>query len=201
MSQAGMVYPSNQEYLYQNFQPTDRFHVRSSVYLPGGDVDPDTGMLRSDGRRAGRTQAMRMEAQRLDLEFAKMHAAVQARKDEKGIWMQLRYAVLLAFSVAMFFALVLLVQQGMLTQRLRNLQEMQQTITSIQTENTGIQAQIDEASDSATICYAAAQDLGMIPANSTQAIHLTAVDTRPSESGTFVSASADVKNEYTAGTE
>jgi len=38
---------------------------------------------------------------------------------------------------------------------------------------------IAKASDEATICYAASQNLNMIPAESAKAVHLSAVDTRP----------------------
>ncbi|MEG2702970.1 MAG: hypothetical protein RSA65_10155, partial [Clostridia bacterium] len=48
--------------------------------------------------------------------------------------------------------------------------------------NEQIKEQIAEASDAATICYAAARNLNMIPAESAEAIHLVAVDTRPGES-------------------
>ncbi len=185
-----VAYNPYQAYDSRCFQPTDRFYVRSSVFLPNGDVDPLTGMLKKDARRRGRTQALRMEVHRLDLDFDKMNAAVQARQKEKGIRIPLRYAVALIFGVILLCAVILLVQQGTLLQRQRNLQAEQERIESIQTQNNDLRAKITEASDAATICYTASQDLDMVPASSTQAIHLTAVDTRPRDSQAHVSASA-----------
>ena len=68
-----------------------------------------------------------------------------------------------------------------------------QRIEEIKGVNDGLKAQIAEASDSSTICYAAARDLGMVPASSAQAIHLTAVDTRPSTATPDVNVSADAQ--------
>jgi cell division protein FtsL len=185
-----VAYNPYQAYDSRCFQPTDRFYVRSSVFLPNGDVDPMTGILKKDFRRRGRTQALRMEAHRLDMDYDKMNAAVQARQKEKGVRISLRYAVALVLGVILLCAVILLVQQGMLLQRQRNLQSEQQRIETIQTQNDDLRAKIADASDAATICYAASQDLDMVPASSTQAIHLTAVDTRPKENQAQVSASA-----------
>jgi cell division protein FtsL len=185
-----VAYNPYQAYDSRCFQPTDRFYVRSSVFLPSGDVDPMTGLLKRDARRRGRTQALRMEAHRLDMDYDKLNAAVQARKKEKGIHIPLRYAVTLILGVALLCAVILLVQQGTLLQRQRNLQAEKQRIETIQVQNEDLRAKITDASDAATICYAASQDLDMVPASSTQAIHLTAVDTRPQDSQARVSASA-----------
>lgn len=190
MSQTASSYYSYQAFDRENYRPTGRLYVHSTVYLPGSDMDFETGMLRRDTQRRGRTQALRMEARRLDREYARMDAALHARKGEKGKRMQLRHAVLLVMSVVLFFSLVLLVQQGVLSRKTRSYQLTRQANMDISEQNKELQAQIDEASDSATICYAASQDLGMIPASSTQAIHLTAVDTRPSENVNSISVSA-----------
>jgi cell division protein FtsL len=183
------------------FQPTDRFYVRSSVSLPNGDVDPETGLLKPCAVRRGRTQAMRMDAKKLDRDYDTLSAAVQKRQNEKGIRIPMRYGVLAVMGVLLLCATILLVQQGVLVQRRQNLMAMQERITDIQTENQALRAKIDEASDAAKICYAASQDLGMVPASSAQAIHLTAVDTRPGDNGTMhVSASAaDAQNSTVNG--
>ena len=193
MAQVARVYDSYHEYDADNYVPNDRFYVRSSVYLPGGDVDARTGMVRDDARRHGRTQALRMEAERLDQEYAKMDAALEARKQEKGVRMSFRRAMLLVLASVFLFAVILLVQQGTLAQRQRSLKTLNQRIEEIKGVNDGLKAQIAEASDSSTICYAAARDLGMVPASSAQAIHLTAVDTRPSTATPDVNVSADAQ--------
>ncbi len=197
MAQIGRMYDSFHEYDHNPYQPTDRFYVRPSVYLPSSDLDIRTGMLREDTYRRGRTQAIRMEAQRLDQEYDQMMASLTARQSEKGLRVSLRSTVIGTFLLALVLAIVLLVQQGMLAQRQRMLRTINTRIESVQAENTALKAQIDEASDSATICYAAARDLGMVPASSTQAIHLTAVDTRPAGTNEYVTASANA--DATAG--
>lgn len=193
MAQASKVYDSFHEYDADAFLPNDRFYVRSSVYLPSSDVDIRTGMLRDDPRRRGRTQALRMEAERLDQEYAQLDATLEARKSEKGIRISLRKAFLLVLSVTFLFSILLLVQNGTLAQRQRSLKTLNQRIEEVKTANADLKAQIAEASDSSTICYAAARDLGMVPAASAQAIHLTAVDTRPGNPTTYMSASADTQ--------
>lgn len=191
MSQSGHIYDSYHEYDLDNYQSNDRFYVRSSVYLPGSEVDPRTGMLRPDSQRKGRTQALRMEADQLDQEYAKLDAAIQARRKEKGIWMPIRYSVLLVLAFVFMLALILLVQQGNVIQRQKSLKAIYQKIESAKAANAELEAQIAEASDSATVCYAAARDLDMVPASSAQAIHLTAMDTRPSGPSDTVNVSAD----------
>ncbi len=191
MSQIGVVNNPYQVYDRRYFQPTDRFYVRASVFLPSGDVDPVTGMLTQGARRRGRTQALRLEARRLDREYAEMDSAVQKRVNEKGLRIPLRLGVLLACVLAAVLGIVLLAQQGAIAQRMRTVASINEQIDTVRAANAELQAQIDEASDSATICYAAARDLDMVPASSTQAIHLTAVDTRPAPEAARVSASAD----------
>ena len=106
------------------------------------------------------------------------------------ITLSARMSALLVTLFLLGSGLALIVQQGMITQRQRSLNAMNERIEELQTSNQALQAQIDEASDSATICYAAARDLGMVPAISTQPIHLSAMETRPSGADTQAVASA-----------
>lgn len=191
MAQVGRMYDSYHEYDNDSYQSNDRFYVRSSVYLPGSEVDPCTGMLVQDLRRRGRTQALRMEAQQLDQEYEKLDAALQAHNNAKGVRVSLRSTIIGFFLLTLVLVIILLVQQGMLAQRQRMLKTIGQRIETVKAENDALNAQIAEASDSATVCYAAAQNLGMVPASSTQAIHLTAMDTRPGSPSGTVTASAN----------
>lgn len=61
----------------------------------------------------------------------------------------------------------------------RAVNRLERSIADCRSANAALETQIAEASDAATICYAAARDLNMIPAESAEAIHLVAVDTRP----------------------
>ena len=134
MAQIGRVYDSFHEYDVNPYQPTDRFYVRSSVYLPNGDVDVRTGMLRQDTYRRGRTQALRMESQRLDQEYDRMMAALTARQNEKGLRVSRRSAVIGVFLLGLVLAIILLVQQGMLAQRQRMVNAIQTRIEAVQAE-------------------------------------------------------------------
>ena len=46
MAQTGRFYDSYNEYGSNQFQATDRFRIHASVFLPHGEVDPETGLLR-----------------------------------------------------------------------------------------------------------------------------------------------------------
>ena len=190
MTQATRIYDSYHEQDYDMYKPADRFYVRSSVFLPSSEVDPRTGMLRQEERRVGRTQAKRMEATHLDREYEEMDAALQARQQEKGLRISLRKTVLGIIALIFLLGMILLIQLGTLTQRQRMLKNLNERLVSIQQENAELESQIAIASDSGTICYAAARDLGMVPASTMQAIHLTAVDTRPGTPTGHVTASA-----------
>jgi len=190
MVQAGKMYDSYHEYENEPYQPTERFYVRTSVYLPDSEVDPRSGMLKTNNRRHGRTQALQMDADRLDLEYHQMGEELKTYAKDTRITLSARLTALIFTLFLLGFGLTLLVQQGMVTQRQRSLNAMKTRIEDLQTSNQALQAQIDEASDSAAICYAAARDLGMVPANSTQPIHLSAMDTRPNGGDTQAVASA-----------
>ncbi len=167
----------------------NRIYIRSNVYLPSGEVDPRTGMLRPEIRRQGRTQAMRAEMNGLTKEYNALGQKVETRAQEKGRRMMTRTAVL---TVAVFgFALLmtLLFQQGCLTDAQKKLNRVTNEIASMQKTNDALSLQIAEASDPANVCYTAVQRLGMVSPENAQAIHLTAMDTRPGAS--TVSASAD----------
>jgi hypothetical protein len=56
---------------------------------------------------------------------------------------------------------------------------------------TDYSAQIAEATDPVQICYVAARDLDMIPADSAQAIYLTALGTRPNQDPIAIRAGTD----------
>ncbi|MDD3411137.1 MAG: hypothetical protein PHY12_10055 [Eubacteriales bacterium] len=166
--------------------PYDRIYVRSSVYLPNSELDPRTGTLKTDCRRQGRTQAMRMEMKRLDKEYATLNEQAKAREQEAGrLCVSVRAAVLIVAVVAFVLGMALLFQQGTLTDQQKKLNRMNTSIADVQKTNAALSAELAEASDASVICYAAARDLGMIPAESAQAIHLSAVDTRPVQSTAY----------------
>lgn len=180
MAQQTTVYGSYEnEYGREYVVPTGRMYVHSSVYLPNSEIDPRTGLLRPDSPRRGRTQAKRLEYAHLDKEYKQLDAALKAREEKAGMSISLRTAVLLIAITSFVFGLLLLTQQGTLAERQKALNRMNRSIDECATANDGLADQIEEASDSSTICYAAARDLNMIPGESAEAIHLVAMDTRP----------------------
>lgn len=176
---------------YTGTQPSGRLYVRPNVYLPNSEVDLETGMVREAARRTGRTQALRSEARRLDTEYQKLQSMLKARANEKGRHMPLKSAVLLIFFVVLVFSVILLVQQGYLVAKEETVRQMNASVQSSREDIAAIQAQIDAASDPVAICYAAARDLGMIPAESAQAIYLTALSTRPAQDPIAIRAGND----------
>lgn len=194
MSQMGRMYDDYQTNAYGTSRDTDRFFVRSSVCLPDSEVDPATGMLRNGQQHHGRTQALRREAAQLDRDYAVMESAVKARMHEKGIRFSVRSVIIGFFLLLVVLAIALLVQRGMLAQQERMLRSMNARIETLRNENNNLESQIALASDSATVCYAAARNLGMVPAASTQAIHLTAMETRPASPADGVAAIANAQS-------
>ncbi|MBN1777442.1 MAG: hypothetical protein JW811_04900 [Clostridiales bacterium] len=176
---------------YAGAQNTGRLYVRPNVYLPNSEIDFKTGMLRQSARRVGRTQALRSEAGRLDTEYVKLESMLKARANEKGRRMPLKSAVLLIFAIVMLFSVILLVQQGNIIAKEETVRQMNIKIQATRDEIASISAKIDEASDPVQICYIAARDLDMIPADSAQAIYLTALSTRPSQDPIVVRAGND----------
>ncbi len=183
MAQQYMTYGSyDTEYGREYVYPSQRMYVHSSVYLPNSEIDPRTGLLRADPPRRGRTQAMRMEYSYLDKEYKQLDEALKRRMEQPGIRVSLRSGILLIALMAFVLGLLLLSQQGTLAERQKALNRMNKSVEECAKTNDALAAQITEASDSSTICYAAARDLNMIPAEAAEAIHLVAMDTRPLES-------------------
>lgn len=186
-----VLHPPARNNFYAGAQNTSRLYVRPNVYLPNGEIDFETGMIRQNERRVGRTQALKGEKKRLDFEYEKLQSMLQARQNEKSRHMPLRSAVVLILAVVMIFSVILLVQQGNIIARGNTLSQMTDKIESTRATIADINAQIAEASDSVQICYVAARDLDMIPAESAQAIYLTALSTRPAQDPIAIRAGND----------
>ena len=183
--------PRARNHFYAGAQNTGRLYVRPNVYLPNGEIDFETGMIRQNERRVGRTQALRSEQSRLDMEYAKLQSVLHARRSEKGQRMPLRSAVIMILAVVVLFSVVLLFQQGNIVSRENSLRQMNAKIESTRDEIAGINAQIAQATDPVQVCYTAARELNMVPAESAQAIYLTALSTRPAQDPIAIRAGND----------
>ena len=197
MSQYEPMYDSFSHAGRGGYVPTPRMSVSSSVYLPGSDVDLQTGWLKPDRQRRCRTQGKRLEIERLRPEEAAVQASIQREMSKGGVRISMRLGIFLTALLLFVCGLCVLLQQGVIAERQKTINRLERSIADCRSQNDALQTQIDEASDAATICYAAARDLNMIPAESAEAIHLVAMDTRPLSAASTSAQTTAVSGEGT----
>ena len=192
MSQYEPLYDSFSHGGHGGYVPTPRMSVSASVYLPGSDVDPQTGWLKPDRQRRCRTQGKKLEMERLPREQQALEESIRREMSKGGVRISVRMGVFLTALLLFICGLCVLLQQGTIADRQKDINRLERSIADCRSQNAALETQIAEASTEAAICYAAARDLNMIPAESAEAIHLVAVDTRPMASaGTETQAQAD----------
>ena len=192
MSQYEPLYDSFSHGGHGGYVPTPRMSVSASVYLPGSDVDPQTGWLKPDRQRRCRTQGKKLEMERLTREQQALEESIRREMSKGGVRISVRMGVFLTALLLFICGLCVLLQQGTIADRQKDINRLERSIADCRSQNAALETQIAEASTEAAICYAAARDLNMIPAESAAAIHLGAVDTRPMASaGTETQAQAD----------
>ena len=179
MEQYVYTYDSFAQRGAEQYVPTDRFQVKSSVYLPASDIDPRTGQLQPDRHQRRRTQGLNLEREGLDKEGKSLNEALRREFSKGGVRISVRALVLIVAAVLFFCGILLLSQQGMIAERQKALIRLERSIKDYRTQNASLEEEIAQASDASTICYAAARDLNMIPAEAAEAVYLVAVDTRP----------------------
>lgn len=192
MSQYEPLYDSFSHGGHGGYVPTPRMSVSASVYLPGSDVDPQTGWLKPDRQRRCRTQGKKLEMERLTREQQALEESIRREMSKGGVRISVRMGVFLTALLLFICGLCVLLQQGTIADRQKDINRLERSIADCRSQNAALETQIAEASTEAAICYASARDLNMIPAESAEAIHLVAVDTRPMASaGTETQAQAD----------
>lgn len=192
MSQYEPLYDSFSHGGHGGYVPTPRMSVSASVYLPGSDVDPQTGWLKPDRQRRCRTQGKKLEMERLTREQQALEESIRREMSKGGVRISVSMGVFLTALLLFICGLCVLLQQGTIADRQKDINRLERSIADCRSQNAALETQIAEASTEAAICYAAARDLNMIPAESAEAIHLVAVDTRPMASaGTETQAQAD----------
>lgn len=184
MAQAYQTYGNYENEYGRGYVPPGRLYVHSSVYLPNSEIDPCTGLLKPDVRRQGRIQAKRLEYASLEREYKELEVQRRQVETKPGFRISIQTAILSVAIFAFVLGILYLSQQGTLAERQKDYNIVCQDVDSYQKANNEISARIAEASDATVICYAAARDLNMIPAESAQAIHLVAMDTRPTQTST-----------------
>ncbi len=176
---------AQQAFMYDDYQPygrernvdtvtQPRMYVHSNVHLPYGEIDARTGMPVEGRTSRGRTQAKRMEYDRLN-EALRKHDAEAA----KPFTMSLRTAILLVAAVAFVLGMMVLSTQETLTEKQKTLSTSQERVTAYQEANDGLREQIADAAKDLQICVDAVNNLQMVPSDSVQAIRLEALDPRP----------------------
>ena len=179
MSQYEPMYDSFDRSMRERYVPTARMSVSASVYLPGSEVDVYTGQVKPDRQRRRRTQGKRLEAERLEREEKRLQEAIRREESKGGVRIPVRTGVLLLAVLMFVCGCVLLYQRGMIFARDEENRKLSSKIAACEQRNKELNEQIAAASSEAVICYAASQNLGMVPDKSITAIHLTAADTRP----------------------
>ena len=180
---------SQYEPLYESFAqgsrfvPNNRMNVSYGVFLPGGDMDMMTGQLKPDYQRRCRTQGKRLEMERLEREEKVLQESLNREMQKGGVRISRRLGIFLIALLLFTCGLCVLVQQSTIVQRQKDINRLERSIADCRAQNDLLQTQIDEASDEASICYAAARDLNMVRADTVPAIQLVGVNTRPLETG------------------
>lgn len=179
MSQYQPLYNSFQRDQRDRYVPTSRISVAASVYLPSSDLDLQTGQLKPDHLRRRRTQAQRLEREELEKKEQKLKESLQRDMKKGGVRVSAWTALLVVVLVFFIGGLTIGLQRSQFAAYQEQANKMQKAIEACQKSIDELEIDIQKASDETTICYAASQNLHMIPAESAKAVHLSAVDTRP----------------------
>lgn len=183
MAQYEPMYDSFRRNHQEQYVPTSRMSVSASVYLPGSEVDMYTGQLKPDRQRRMRTQGKRLEAAELEREERDLENSLRRESKKGGVRISWTTFALLMGVLMFICGMSILVQLGQISENQKEINRLERAIAECRTANAELETQVAEASDAAVICYAASQNLNMIPAESAEAIHLVAVDTRPMKNG------------------
>ena len=183
----------------ERYVPTARMGVSANVYLPGSDVDFYTGQLKPEHQRRHRTQAQRLERAQLERREQKKQA-LQKEMEKGGVRIQIWKGILICWIFLCICGAGLLWQMGQIVACQNEINRQQALIDEYRRANAELEEQIAAASDPAVICYAASQELNMIPAESAKAIQLTAVDTRPLETAKRQQMTAAIQTEQVQNT-
>lgn len=178
MAQYQPMYDSFQREIRERYVPATRISVAASVYLPGSEVDPVTGQLKPERVRRRRTQAKRLEEIRLEQEDRRLKESLDREMKKKGVRVTWLTAAVI-WSILLFGCLFTIGYQRSVITDLGNQQtqlEDRQEVCHLQ--HDALLEEVKKAQDISNIGYAA-RNLGLIRADSVEAVYLTAVDTRP----------------------
>ena len=178
MSQYQPTYDSFQRDPRERYVPTSRIGVAASVQLPGSEVDPYTGQLMPDRVRRHRTQAQRLEQERLQDEDRKLRESLAREMKKGGIRVTWLTALLICSVLAFVSLFTIGYQRSMIVSYQEQKNELADERDRCTLRNEELTEAVNAAQDISTIGYAA-RNLGLIRAEAVEAVYLTAVDTRP----------------------
>lgn len=134
--------------------PGMRMNVRSHVHVP----DAEAGY---DGQRQP------------------YYAAKTQRLPRRSATVPANVGIIFLCAVLLTFGIMVLDRACQRAELSKNISAMEGSIAQTIIDNSQLTLEVMEARDSSRICYAAAQDLGMVAATGVEAIQVMAPDTRP----------------------
>ena len=173
MPQYQPMYDTFQRETRERYVPSARLNVAASVQLPGSDLDPVTGMLKPDRVRRHRTQA-----QRLEEEDRKLKESLAREMKKGGVRVTWLTAVVVCSALLFVCLFTIGYQRSMITACQAQINTLEKEIKSCTAKNELLTDELEAARDISHIGYAA-RNLGLIRSDAVEAVHLTAVDTRP----------------------
>lgn len=180
----------------RSYVPTTRFTISSNVYLPCGEIDFRTGMIKPEYTRR-RTQAARLNLEETKAKEAGLLRSIEKETAKSGIQISVRAFILVVVSVILLLGFMLLYTTGRIEVLNKEILSMQESILEYETDNSELEEQIAYNSSAEVITDAAVNRLGMKHCNERKAIHLTAPETRPSGAESNGYANSYVEPAYT----
>ena len=178
MSQYQPMYDTFQRDARERYVPSARLNVAASVQLPASELDPVTGQLKPDGVRRRRTQAKRLEQLRLEEEDRKLKESLAREMKKGGVRVTWLTAVVVCSALLFVCLFTIGYQRSMITACQAQINTLEKEIKTCTAQNELLNDELEAARDISNIGYAA-RNLGLIRADAVEAVHLTAVDTRP----------------------
>ncbi|MBE5783012.1 MAG: hypothetical protein E7329_06820 [Clostridiales bacterium] len=137
--------------------PGMRMNVHSNVRLPDGEVGYDHQEARQPYFSMG----------------------TQIPVSRRSVTVPANIGIIFLAAVFLFFGILVVGKAAQRASLTREISALETSIAQINRDNTQLAVQVMEARDSSRICYAAAQNLGMVAATGVEAVPVEAPATRP----------------------
>lgn len=181
MSQYQPMYDSFQRTPRDRYVPAPRINVAANVFLPASDLDPYTGQLKPDHMRRHRTQGQRLEYAEKEMKARKTEETLAREMKKGGVRVTWLSAVVLCFALFVICMFTIGYQHSVISAVQLQLNTLEENLANGKAQNEELSSALEAARDISQIGSYAARNLGMIRSEAVEAVHLTAVDTRPLE--------------------